>query len=190
MRQIFKNKKRLNRGFTLVEALVAVAIVLLGVTAAFTSAQFGLSSTSAVRNRVTAIYLAQEALEGVKNIKDSNLQNISLNNGTNDWLDGISAGVNAPCMPGEFCGYDPIAGGLVSCDDEEDCLVTIISYNSNEVYVQRNASGEEIKYTDFVRTIEVEELNDNEARVTVTISGINNIRLNPFTASSIIYNWF
>jgi prepilin-type N-terminal cleavage/methylation domain-containing protein len=78
-------------GFTLIEALVAVAIVLLGVTAAFSSAQFGLSSTSAVRNRVTAMYLAQEAIEGVKNMKDSNVLKRSAGvTPAPDWLAGIN----------------------------------------------------------------------------------------------------
>ena len=179
-------------GFTLVEALVAVSIVLVGVTATFGVAQFGLSSTSAVRNRVTAMYLAQEGLEAVKNIKDSNLQKISLDDSDINWLEDISAGGSAPCDSDSSCGYDinysSAGGALKSCPELQDCRVQIDSNGTSKMYRQMlDWNGED---TGFIREIFVEEIiADQEARVTVVIS-IPDSSFDPFTVRSVIYNWF
>ena len=196
MKEKAKNKKELTLatgfpakftpGFTLVEALVAVSIILVGVTAAFGTAQLGLSSTSAVRNRITATFLAQEALEGVKNIKDSNLQKISLNNqSTLNWLAGIS-NVETPCSSGSPCGYDILLEPLLlkNCGELQDCEIKI----ENGFYRQLAAVAAD---TGFVRQISVEELPPlgKEARVTVTISRPGT-SFPEFTVTSLIYNWF
>jgi len=102
-----KNKKENRKGFTLVETLIAISILLVGVSAAFSAAQSGLSSTIAVKDRITAIFLAQEAMEAVRNLKDSNLllQNKTLDNNSPYWLDGL-AGPGNPCAGGNPCDYD------------------------------------------------------------------------------------
>ncbi len=196
MKEKTKNKKGLTLaagfpakftpGFTLVEALVAVSIVLVGVTAAFGTAQMGLSSTSAVRNRITAIFLAQEALEGVKNIKDSNLQKISLNNSTINWLAGIPAG-GASCSQNEACGYDVVDNLLANCGAMDGCKIKTVSENGNIFYRQTAQPGDD---TGFIRQIFVEEIvTGKEAKITVQISKQDG-RFSPFKVQSLIYNWF
>ena len=181
MKEQIKNKKKFGSGFTLVEALVAVSIILVGVTAAFGTAQLGLSSTSAVRNRITAMFLAPEALEGVKNIKDSNLQKISLNNSGINWLEGISIAGAAPC--GSECGYDVITDSLSSCSDIGGCKIYL-----DDNFYRQMADG--VTETGFVRQISVEEIVTGfEARVTVVVSRSSG-NFPPFTVVSLLHNWF
>ncbi len=65
MKKITKKK-----GFTLVETLVAISILLIAIMSPMTIAQSSLSSAGYARNEFVAQYLNQDALEWIKNIKD------------------------------------------------------------------------------------------------------------------------
>jgi type IV pilus modification protein PilV len=60
------------RGFTLIEVLTALFIVAIGLSSVFGVINRVLNSTSNSVNRMTASYLAQEGVEIVRNIRDSN----------------------------------------------------------------------------------------------------------------------
>ena len=64
-----KNK----RGFSLIETLVAITVLVFGIVGPLTLAQMSLRSFSQIRDRITAEYLAAEGLETVKNIRDTAL---------------------------------------------------------------------------------------------------------------------
>jgi prepilin-type N-terminal cleavage/methylation domain-containing protein len=176
-------KKDFKKGFTLIEALVAVSIVLVGVTTAFSVAQFGISSSSAIRNRITATYLAQEALEGVKNLKDSNLQKIAFQAGqqNRDWLEGI----RSHCVDTD-CGYTALSqGSFFECDEGGNCAVMYLRYN----LLQRPTIGG--TETGFERKIRVtERVPGKQAEVQVTITRPNDTKFSPIVIKSLIYNWF
>lgn len=75
--QYFKNKKINTRwvvsaGFTVIESLVAISILLLAVSGSFAAAQSSLQSSNFVKNRVTAYYLAQEGIEYIRHLRDNN----------------------------------------------------------------------------------------------------------------------
>lgn len=63
---------RNDRGFTLVESMVAISILSLAVTAPLLIAQKGIGSAIYSRDQITAFYLAQEAVEYVRNVRDTN----------------------------------------------------------------------------------------------------------------------
>jgi prepilin-type N-terminal cleavage/methylation domain-containing protein len=60
------------KGFTLVEALVALAILTAGLIPVFTQASAALRLSMSVRNTMIATGLAQEGLEVVRAIRDEN----------------------------------------------------------------------------------------------------------------------
>ena len=75
---------RNNKGFTIIESLVAIAIlatVIIGASAAVSS---GLSSYIFSKDQIIAFYLAQEGFEELRNIRDENALM-----GAN-WLSGIA----------------------------------------------------------------------------------------------------
>ena len=77
------NKKR---GFTVIEVIIATFILTVGVLGAFSVIQMILTFTSNVSSQLAAVYLAQEGIENVRNIRDSNwLAQIA-------WDQGISSG--------------------------------------------------------------------------------------------------
>lgn len=66
-------KKRIVRsGFTLVETLVAIAILLVAIVGPMSIAQKGAQSAYYANEQMTAVFLAQEALEAVRKVRDDN----------------------------------------------------------------------------------------------------------------------
>lgn len=64
--------KQKNKGFTLVETLVAVTILVIGSLGPIAIAAQGIVSAGYAKDQIVAYYLAQEGLELVRNVRDSN----------------------------------------------------------------------------------------------------------------------
>src|SRR4051812_39565134 len=69
--RVFK-VRRSSRAFTLVESMVAISILSLAVTGPLLIAQKGIGSAIYARDQIMAFYLAQEAVEYIRNVRDSN----------------------------------------------------------------------------------------------------------------------
>ncbi len=83
-----------SKGFTLVEALIAISILMIAVASTMSISQRSLMSSILSRNQMTASFLAQDALETVKNIRDQvAVRNIYPTKPTNPphpyWLSGL-----------------------------------------------------------------------------------------------------
>jgi prepilin-type N-terminal cleavage/methylation domain-containing protein len=66
-----KNFKNKQKGFTLLETLVAIFILLLALTSLFSLTSSNFFSSRYARNESTAVYLAQEAIDYVRNDRDT-----------------------------------------------------------------------------------------------------------------------
>ena len=79
----------LNKGFTMIEATIATFILTVGTLGAFALIQIIIGFTSEVSSRLQAVYLAQEGVENIRNIRDSNwLAQAAWDQGisTGDWV--------------------------------------------------------------------------------------------------------
>lgn len=190
MRQ-FKNKK--NRyGFTLIETLVAISIIMIGLTAAFDVAQLGISSSSFAKNRTSAYFLAQEALEAVKAKRDHNLLLTNLGTPTN-WLDGLTGGT-ALCDNYLFgCDYD-LKSTLADVNADEVFLsCTDINANGCNLQIVPGIAPGTYYYGHggtpslFTRRLFITEFNggtEASVRVVVTWPG------GSFETVNYIFSWF
>lgn len=79
-----------NNGFSLLETIVAISILMITIVGPLSLASKGIVFADYVKDEITGFYLAQESVEAIKNIIDTNKKN------NIDWLDGIK-GV---CMTG------------------------------------------------------------------------------------------
>ncbi len=61
-----------NKGFTLIEALVALTLLTVGLIPAFMQASNAVALSGAVRNSLIASNLAQEGVEVVRSMRDAN----------------------------------------------------------------------------------------------------------------------
>ena len=62
----------LKKGFTMLEVIFAIFVILVGVLGSYTVIQKTISYTYQSSLRLTAAYLAQEGIEVVRNIRDAN----------------------------------------------------------------------------------------------------------------------
>lgn len=86
------NTAHSNKGFTLIETLVAISILLIAVVGPMSFMGDSLSQIYVARDQAVASNLAQEGIEGVRQIRDSKL--------LERWIAGTSAaGYVAPATP-------------------------------------------------------------------------------------------
>lgn len=101
---IKKNKiQKLREGFTLVETLVGISILLMAVVAPLVLIAGDISSAFSAKEKITALYLAEDAIDYVKYKIDTNF------NTPQSWLTGI------PCVGGGACQVDSFNDAISLC---------------------------------------------------------------------------
>ena len=73
-----------NEGFTLIELVIAIFILVVAIIGVYNSFSTVVILTAGASSRFTAAYLAQEGIEIVRNIRDNNWLN------DRDWTTGLS----------------------------------------------------------------------------------------------------
>lgn len=184
-------------GFTLVETIVAVTILITAITGPMVLAASSLRATRDARNELIATHLAEESIEILHNIRDNNVTNYPLGS----WLTGI-----LPSCGGAGCVVDVTAqdtslvwspSAVISC--VPDCtLVSPVYYNPNTgLYRQSGvALGAPWITTLFKRSITVVGVDDpttplRQVRIfsTVTFTGFGGTQKS-ITIDDDLYNWF
>ncbi len=178
-----KNQSTQN-GFTIIETLVAISILLVATTGPLSFAQNGLKASFLARDQVVAFYLAQDVVETIKNIRD----NTALSGGTN-WLGGLGA-----CNPGSegstaICSMDT-AETLFNI---ESCLSGTCSklyFDTVTKQFVKNSGTNRIE-SPFTRTIFVTNLvDDREAQIVVEIAWQSQlVGTKKILVQENIYNW-
>jgi prepilin-type N-terminal cleavage/methylation domain-containing protein len=148
------HRKKLNRGFTIVEVAISIfvlSIAVIGVYSAFTLVAL---LTSDVEERFIGVYLAQEGVEIIRNIRDTNW----VLDADNGWDEAISIYNDGGCMDnGCQVAYNsspsPWAGG------------TYLNIDENGFY---SYSGEML--TKFKRKIIIEDSGAGAIHVSVEVS--------------------
>lgn len=105
MKNIIRQKNNKNKAFTLIEALVAISILMIAIASPMTLAQKGLSTATQSKDQMIAAFLAQDVVEAVKNIRDQ----IAVSQTTGDWLIGDGNQFLKPCVcdpSNDFCSFD------------------------------------------------------------------------------------
>lgn len=80
------------RGQTLIETVVALFIMVMGITAALGLASYSFNASSGVRKQIIGTGLAREGLEAVKNMRDTNWLNGQLDSNCNNFFDSSATG--------------------------------------------------------------------------------------------------
>src|SRR3990167_10137401 len=99
-----------NKGFTIIESLVAITVLVLAITGVTSAIQTGISSYIFSKDQIIAFYLAQEGVEQIRNIRDEN----SLKNPQQPWLTGIASSVSDPCYFGKACKVEPVFSSVAT----------------------------------------------------------------------------
>ncbi len=165
------------RGFTLLEVLIALFVFTIGILGAFLWISRTTSLAATPGRQLVATYLAQEALEIVRNIRDTNFLEIQ----------AIQAGFPIDWREG-LLGCETETGCEADYDDSILTAATgplrLLLLDSNGYY--NYDSGNE---TLFTRKITVTPQEDDKVEIVAEVSwqekGINHKR----TAATELYNW-
>lgn len=166
------------RGFTLVETLVAISIFTMSILGLMSVLTSGIADTSYAKKKMVATYLAQEGIEYVRNIRDTNV------------IPGGASGWSA------FTGYLGTGGCAVAA---AGCYV------NNMVLSQCTGAGgscQNLSYDDttgtygyggstdsgFSRKITV-TIGTNEVKIISTVSWTQGSGPQSITFSEYLYNW-
>ncbi|MEI6490236.1 MAG: prepilin-type N-terminal cleavage/methylation domain-containing protein [bacterium] len=203
---IYSNIK--NRGFTILETLVAITIILIAITGPLDIIAHSLKASYYSRDEVTAFYLAQEAIEYARNERDNN--ELSQYTAVKDWLVGAvgSRDGSIDCLndagknPTNKCILLQTTGGDYKY---QKCVGACgIMYKNNEgIYGAENIGN--LPPTNFTREIYFTKVPDesvlvgsrtpadptrNEVIATVTVYWDNSVGSgNKFTLNTHLFNW-
>ncbi|MDP3763113.1 MAG: prepilin-type N-terminal cleavage/methylation domain-containing protein [bacterium] len=169
-----------NKGFTIVESLVAITILVLAVIGATSAIQTGISSYIFSKNQILAFYLAQEGFEQIRNIRDEN----GLKN--QNWLTGISADTSDPCFFGNACTVDPIGSSVPTRCNSGPGTCPVLRQNTSTGFFGYDPIS---PATIFRREIILTQINANEISILVTVNWSKGIINRQFKARENILNW-
>lgn len=174
------------RGFTLIEAMIAVTILTLSISGPLYTANSAIVASMIARDQLTASYLAQEGIEYVRAMRDYEYLAAYHLGGASVSADAWSnflTGIEDNCLSPLFCTLDPILRGMgygsgfsveVFSGDEPlyltNCTNTSggLSCTPPNFYTQQNLSGS-VK-TPFTRTIQVVHISAADERIISTVS--------------------
>lgn len=110
----WNNKTKKEGGFTLLELFVSIFIITVGVVAILSALLASVSVTFFSSSRLVAAYLAQEGIEIVRNIRETNWLEIHKGlKSPDEWDDGIICCGTSPCE----CEADYVTTALTTWAD-------------------------------------------------------------------------
>lgn len=182
--------KSKNRGFTLLEVIVAIFILTVGIGGSFVLIQQTISTASMVRSRLIATYLGQEGIEIVRNIRDNNWleQRESLQTPPLPvWNDGMS-GCQGPtnCCEGDYetdmlpskTPLAPVAG----CDFDN---LNYLNIDSGGFYSYLPGTQ-----TKFKRKILIEPIEENKMKVVAIVQWKEKTEIYEVEVIEHVTNWY
>lgn len=184
-----------NKGFTVVETLVAISILSLSIAATFTAVQNGIQNSTIAKDQITAFYLAQEAMEYIKNVRDQNAlaSTVEGDPPTTKWLTGLSEVAGDPCyFTTKVCTVDVTETYPASIETCPGALGTCPALNqdtssgSPTYLFGYNASWPTSR---FKREIQFEEVvPDTEVTVIITVTWTSSAGTKSFQAVETLFN--
>ncbi len=157
------NKKHLKqpKGFTLVETLIAVIVLMYAIVGPLTIAARGLQATVVAKDEETAFYLAQDAVEYVRWVRDTNkLRSQSwlagLDGNTNNHTTNNSLGTPGVCTSAygsQSCMIDSRLDYVTSCS-ASSCSTPLYYDSTANFFITTATNGvDTVVPTIFVRTV-------------------------------------
>jgi prepilin-type N-terminal cleavage/methylation domain-containing protein len=158
----FSNKTE--KGFTLIEAMVSIAILAISVTAVIVATGQGIFNLSRVKADIVAQYLAQEAVEAGHVIRND----LVLSGLTFDQF----VGDLSSCTVNNACWVDTSAGSINvhTCDGPHEDCTTMVVDDTGKHRSNVEIQGDNILDSVYTRSIHVEEQAAGVLEYTATVT--------------------
>ena len=170
------------KGFTLVEALVAITILTVGILSGLILTSRSLYSVSIIQDRLRAAMLAQEGIELVREIRDTNF--VSRIEGEDvAWDSGLGSGkyiIESHAGDSDSINLIPLTDS-----DAADELPKLKFNDSTHLYSY--SSGQE---SPFFRMIIIEKINDSELKIQSIVKWRSKNVQFEIIVEDHLYNWF
>jgi len=171
---MYKHRNKKNReqnkntaGFSILEAMVSLSLLTMGILGALSLTSGNIGEALYSKDQITAFYLAQEAIEFVRNARNNN-SNLPLSK----WLvDSANVDLSS-CINGLVgCTIDVLDSGVIGqCDAQSTCpYINYDNADTKKLYTYQN--GSESYETIFQRWVKITKMNneEREAKVVATV---------------------
>ena len=190
MKSFFQQKRKNNRAFTIVEALLAVSIFSLSVVVLMSVLSEGIADTGYAKKKIMAVYLAQEGVETMRNMRDSYILYSASGTGWSGFSSKLSG---ASCGAANGCYFNDST--LNFSDPSQPIIdITMTACSTNCPTLLYNSTSGKYGYTTGTasglrRKIQTTTISANEMKISSTVfwtqeSGTYNI-----TLSENLFNW-
>ncbi len=179
--------KKLNKGFTLIETMVAILILSVALAALISLISGSLFISRYNKNEITVNYLLQEVIDYVKNDRDTKIFQEDQN-----WDSFLSKYKDAGCFSGLGCKIEVSSGNLSECKEtgRDDLCDDILLYDENgkdNFYGYNNGGTQE---AGFRRTIKMVNVEEDSLNITVTLRWKNGNSEKTRSLESTLMNWY
>ena len=192
-------KLKINQsGFTLIETMVAISILIFSILGPLTIVSRGVFFSNYAKDQITGFYLSQEAIEYLRNRRDANI----IASGTwNEYKTGIINSCMVDTNP-NGCRIDVTVPDSNSGDAGRTDIVSCGSgcpnlnrdiVNGTYGYTQ-GGNWETSQFARYVKVYKVlgnQELpaDANELRIEVKVEWVNGTLTKNFTINESLFNW-
>jgi hypothetical protein len=169
------------RGFTVIEAFVGITILLIGLVGPLMLVNSNLQAGRFSRDQITAYYLAQEAIEMVREVRDENF----LEGGV-VWLSGIPAGCYKEASTVHGCRVDgrPSVGTIQACTNCETSAALRVDTNTGR-YGHSGGSPSR-----FYRYVQIDNIDGGSGAVVRVRVGFDTGRyVQEYTTTDYLRDW-
>jgi len=172
-----KNKNKTKRGFSLLEVLIAIFIIIVGFSGSVALIVKTIRLSSLSVSRLRAAYLAQEGAELIRNVRDTNWLQIRQGDGV-DWDEGLS-------------NHCPGSGFIVDYTYSGQLNPDFPCYSGQFLRIDNNgfynySSGQ---VTKFQRKITINKIDDDTIGVLVEVFWKEHGENYSFSLQENLYNW-
>lgn len=176
MKLPFINNKK---GFTIIETLVAIAIIMSAIAGPLTIAQRGLNAAVIARDQFIAQYLAQDAIEQFYYFRDLNIKN------GQSWLASVPT-AHSGCTT-SYCRIDSYSNTFEAMPSSQSQIqLQSLLYKTPTGFFTHQTSGN--TQTQFRRYVRLRNISANEIALTATVFWQNGRVTNQVEVVKNVYN--
>ena len=154
----FKNKlknslgwhRESGTGFTIIELIIAIAVLSFGVVLVYGAFFVIIDATFNLSSRYTALYLGQEGLEIIRNMRDNNVKN------NVSWTAGL---LGDPCKTGCVADYKMLEGNQLAVYNND-----VLGLDGNNFYSVMGSTP-----TIFKRKITITQISGKDEVIKVLV---------------------